>query len=112
MRGSVELVEGEADIAGQAKVVDGQGGEEALGLAEQGGLCEFGETVGDVEDAVDQEAVGGALDLKVAEEGVCAEEVKDLVEDIIVGCRGVGRAPVLGVDGEQAGVADDASIRL
>ena len=36
------------------------------------------------EDAVDEDAVGGALDLEIAEEGVGAEEGYRLVQDIVV----------------------------
>lgn len=37
----------------------------------------------DEEDAIDEDAVGGALDLKVAEEGVGAEEGEDLVDGVV-----------------------------
>lgn len=49
---------------------------------------EFGETVGDEEDEDDENAIGGAFDLEVAEEGVGTEEVEGFVDD--VGSVGVG----------------------
>lgn len=43
------------------------------------------------QNSIDQQAVGGTLDLEVAEEGVCAEEAEDLVQGIVgLGVR-VGR---------------------
>ena len=47
------------------------------------------QTVGNKEDEDDEQAVGGALDLEVAEERVRAEEVEGLVDDVRrvrVGC--------------------------
>lgn len=49
---------------------------------------EFGETVGDEEDEDDENAIGGAFDLEVAEERVGTEEVEGFVDD--VGCVWVG----------------------
>lgn len=43
------------------------------------------QTVGEEEDAVDEEAVGRALDLEVAEEGVGAEEGEGFVDGVIGG---------------------------
>jgi len=37
----------------------------------------------DVQDAIDEHAVGWALNFEVAEEGVCTEEGEDLVQGII-----------------------------
>ena len=54
------------------------------------GTSEFGETVGDEEDEDNEETIGRALDLEVAEEGVGAEEVEGLVDDVCggeVGCK-------------------------
>lgn len=36
--------------------------------------ADLAQRLADEQDAVDKQAVGGALDLEVAEEGVCAEE--------------------------------------
>ena len=57
--------------------------------------AELREAVGDEEDEHDELAVRGALDLKVAEEGVGAEEVERFVDDV----RGFGVGWV-GVGGE------------
>lgn len=59
-------------------------GSEARGLT----LSDAAEAVADKEDEVDQRAVGGALDLKVAKERVGAEERQGFIDD--VGLRGVG----------------------
>ena len=47
-------------------------------------LCraDLSKAVGDEEDEDDEETVGWTLDLEVAEEGVGAEEVESLVNDI------------------------------
>ena len=51
-------------------------------------LSDLGEAVTDEENEVDEHAVRGALDLKVAEEGVGAEEVERLGDDVVAS--GVG----------------------
>lgn len=86
-----------------------------------GGRPQFGETVAEEEDAVDQVAVGGALDFKVAEEDVGAEEGEGFVEDVVgfgfgvdcgwVGVRwergeGVGWSARFGAEREEREVAD------
>ncbi len=45
----------------------------------------LGQDVADVEDAIDEDAVCGAFDFEVAEEGVGAEEGEDFVEGIVGG---------------------------
>lgn len=47
------------------------------------------QAVAEEPDAVDEEAVGWALDLKVAEKGVCSKESEDLVEDVVAFAVGV-----------------------
>lgn len=83
---------------------------------------DLGQALGDEQDAVDEQAVGGTLDLEVAEEGVGAEEGEDLIEGVVaVGLgvgglvggqrrvgqwKGVGRAASLGPQREEGEVAD------
>lgn len=55
-----------------------------------GGGLDLGQAFGDEEDAVDEQAVGGTLDLEVAEEGVGAEEGEDLIEGVVAVGLGVG----------------------
>lgn len=84
---------------------------------------DLGQAVAEEPDTVDEESVGGALYLKVAEEGVCAEERQHLVEDVValavrvgglggrqggVEGEGVGRAAGLGAQREEREVADEA----
>ena len=52
---------------------------------------DLAQTLAHEPDAVYQQPVGGALDLKVAEEGIGAEEGEDLVEDVVALVIGVGR---------------------
>ena len=49
------------------------------------------EAVAEEPDSVDEQPVGGALDLKVAEEGVCAEQADYFVEDVVAFAVRVGR---------------------
>lgn len=119
------LVEGEAWIAGDGKVeVERQVVDILGGIASRGLGLDLGQAVADEPDAVDEQAVGGALDLKVAEEGVGAEQGEDLVEDVValavrvgrlVGRQrrrrdreGVGGPARLGPEGEEREVADQA----
>lgn len=99
-----------------------------LGVADGGAGLDLGETVAEEPDAVDEQAVGGALDLKVAEEGVGAEQREDLVEDVVAlrvrvralgggqgrvrDGKGVGRAADLGAEGQQGEVANQPGIGL
>jgi hypothetical protein len=50
---------------------------------------DLAEDLAHVQDAVDHDAVGGPLDLEVAEKGVCAEQGEDLVEGVVRLVRGV-----------------------
>lgn len=84
----------------------------------------LGQTIRDKPDAINEQAVGGALDLKVAEEGVGAEEGQHLVQDVVALRVGVGRqvrregrvgkgeridgTPGLGAEREEREVADEA----
>jgi len=78
-------IQREVGVAGYGEVVYGQGVERLVRL-ELRRRCalrpELRETVGDEEDEDDEEAVGGALDLEVTEEGVGTEEVEGLVDDV------------------------------
>ena len=79
------LVQRKARLARQTELLQTQIDEELLGGARIGVALrgEFCEAVGEEEDAVDEQPVGGALDLEVAEEGVGAEEGENFVEDVV-----------------------------
>ena len=79
------LVQRKARLARQTELLQAQIHEELLGRARVGVALrgEFCEAVGEEEDAVDEQAVGGAFDLEVAEECVGAEEGEDFVEDVV-----------------------------
>lgn len=80
IRTQTYLVQGPARVTGDGKVrVEGQVRDILGGLPHVGGGLDLGQAVGHEPDAVHQEAIGVALDLEVAEEGVCPEEGKDLV---------------------------------
>jgi len=94
------------------------------GLARASARLDLAQAVADEPDAVDQQPVGRPLDLKVAEEGVGAEEREHLVQDVVRLGVGVGRlvrgqrrvgegegvdGPAdLGAEGEEREVADQA----
>jgi hypothetical protein len=116
------LIQRPGRIAGQRKVRVERDVHDVLGgIAHSRRRLDLGEAVADEPDAVDEQAVCGALDLEVAEEGVGAEEGEDLVEDVValavrVGglVRGerwrgegecVGRATGLGAQGQKGEVA-------
>lgn len=119
------LVQREAWVPGDGKVVVKREVLDILGrVAHSGGGLDLGEALAHKQDAVYQHPVGGALDLKVAEEGVCAKEQQHLVQDVValaiglgrvverygrvrVGER-VGRAARLGAERQQREVADQA----
>lgn len=117
------LVQRPARVAGNGKVeVQRQVQHILRRLLDRGRGLDLAEAVAEEPDAVDEQAVGGALDLEVAEEGVGAEEGEDLVEDVValrvrvgrlVGGEGdererVGRAAGLGPQREEGEVADEA----
>ena len=122
------LIQGPCGVAGDGKVgVEGDVHDILLGFAGAGLGLDLGEALADEQDAIDEEAVGVALDLKVAEEGVCAEQGEDLVEDVVAlvvrvgrlvgGQRdereGVGGTAGLGAQGEEREVANEArSVRV
>ena len=78
-------VERKVGVAGNGEVVDRQSVQQLGRLKLAGyslGGADLGKAVGDEEDEDNEEAIGGALDLEVAEEGVGTEEVESLVNDI------------------------------
>lgn len=77
------LVQRKPGLTGDGKLFERAIDECLFGGARVGGRFDFGEAVGDKEDTVDEEAVGGAFDFEVAEESVGAEEGEDFVEDVV-----------------------------
>jgi hypothetical protein len=79
------LVERKTGLAGQTELLEREVCEEFLGGRGVGIALrrEFLQALGEEEDPVDEQAVGRAFDLKVAEEGVGAEEGEDFVEDVV-----------------------------
>lgn len=78
------MVQGERGVTRDGEVEVEGGVEDVLGGVAEGVVgSDLAEALADEEDAVDEEAVGGALDLEVAEEGVGAEEGEHLVEDVV-----------------------------
>jgi hypothetical protein len=82
---------------------------------------DLAQTLANPQNAIDQQPVGRALDLEVAEECVCAEQAEHLVERIVgfrIGFGGqvggqrrvqrkrVGRPTDLGAEGEEGEVPD------
>lgn len=102
----VHRIEREADVARQREQVDGQRVQRAVGVSHRRRLVQFREALQDKQDAVDEQAVGAALDFEVAEERVGAEQVEGFLDDVVLLVGRVCRPPVLGVDGEQHEVAD------
>lgn len=64
-------------------------GADLLGIPLRHGRLHFPQTLADPENSIDEHAVGGALDLKVAEERVSAEQRQRLVEDVVALALGV-----------------------
>jgi hypothetical protein len=83
--GRIVRIERKVGVAGDGKAIDGERVERfarlELGLR-RARRSELGEAVRDEEDEHDERSVGGALDLKIAEERVGAEEVEGLVDDV------------------------------
>lgn len=78
------LVQRECWVSGNGKVeIQSQIVDLLAGIAGIGIGLDLGQAVAHEPDSVDEQAVSGALDLKVAEEGVCAEEAEDLIEDVV-----------------------------
>lgn len=95
------LVEREPGLARQAELLEGAVDQRLLGGLGVHVRLHFGQAVGDEQDAVDQHAVRGTLDLKVAEERVGAEQREGLVETVVrlrvgVHVEGVGARGQLG----------------
>ena len=114
------LIQGKPGLTRQTKVFERVVDQRLLRGARVHVRLHLGQAVGEEEDAVDQVAVGGALDLEVAEEGVGAEEGEGLVEDVVglavrvdvvgvagggQGGEGVGGAAGLGAEREEGKVA-------
>lgn len=91
-------------------MLDGECVEGSVCVSGRGGGLDSAEAVRDKENAVDKSAVCGALDLKVAEEGVCAEKVKGLVENIVVIGARVGGPAEAGAQGQHGKVSHDAVV--
>jgi len=78
-------IERKGGIAGDGEIVHREGvqGLVRFKLAGHGAhRANLGETIGDEEDEDDEGAIGGAFDLKVAEEGVGTEQVECLVDHV------------------------------
>lgn len=104
-RRSVERVERKAGISGDGKVLDSSGVQQLVGLVGRGGGLELAQTFGHKENAVDECSVGGALDLKVLEKGVCSEQIQHLVDDVVVGVAGIAGASERRFDGQNGKVS-------
>jgi hypothetical protein len=52
--------------------------------------ADLGQTIADEPDSIDEQTVGGTLNLEVSEERVGSEEGEDLVKDIVAVAIGVG----------------------
>jgi hypothetical protein len=119
------LVQRKAWISGDSKVqIQRQVHDILLGVSRRGSGLHLLQAVAQEPDSIDEEAVRGALDLEVSEEGVGAEERDGLVEDVValaVGVgrlvgrqrrgrdgEGVGRAAGFGAQREEGKVADEA----
>lgn len=120
--GAAYLVQGPPRVAGDGKVGVQRQVHDILPRAPRvGARLDLAQAVADEPDAVHEQAVRGALDLKVAEEGVGAEQRQHLVEYVVrVAVRvgrlvggerrggrreGVGGAAGLGAQGEEGEVA-------
>lgn len=119
------LVEWEGGIAGESKIeVEGEVHDVFLGVAGAGSGLDFLQAVAEEPNAVEKQTVGRALNLKISEEGVGAEEGEHLVQDVVALAVGVGRlaggergrgegeavgwAAGFGAEGEEREVADEA----
>lgn len=119
---ATHLVQGPARVARDRKVdIQRQVHDLLARVPGRGAGLDPAQAVAHEPDAVHEQPVGGALDFKVAEEGVCAEKREDLVEDVVGlavrvgglgggevrggGGKGVGGAAGLGAEGEEGEVA-------
>ena len=78
-------IQSEVSVPGDREIVHSERVEQLGGLKlarDSLRRADLSKAVGDEEDEDDEETVGWALDLEVAEEGVGAEEVESLVNDI------------------------------
>lgn len=87
-----DLIQGPRRVAGNGKVEIERQVHDILGRLPNAlvGL-DLAEAVADEPDAVDEQAVGRAADLKVAEEGVGSEQRQHFVQDVVAGRVRVGR---------------------
>lgn len=75
-----DLVQRPAWITGNGKVrVEGKVRDILGSIPNVGGRLDLGQAVADEPDSVNEQPVGGSLNLEVAEEGVGAEKREDLV---------------------------------
>lgn len=110
-RGGHEPAEAEGLVAGDREGLDGVRVEDLLGLT-LGLVGDLVEAGGDVEGDVDEESVGVAKDLKVAEEDVGLEETEGLVDDVLL-VAGALRGRTLeggGAEGEEGEVGNVLSV--
>jgi hypothetical protein len=54
-----------------------------LGLPGIHRRLDLAETLADEEGSINEHAIGGAIDLKVAEQDICSEEGQDLVDTVV-----------------------------
>jgi hypothetical protein len=52
--------------------------------------ADLGQAIADEPDSIDEQTIGGTLDLKVSEECVGTEEGEDLIKNIVAVAVGVG----------------------
>lgn len=79
----IRLIEREPRFAGNGELLERAVDQRLLGRPRVHVGLHFRQAVGEEQDAVDHHAVGGALDLEVAEEGVGAEQAEDFVEAVV-----------------------------
>ena len=102
-RGLERLVKRERDIAGDSKVIQrniNQGlmipeisinpqwlqrgsKTDLLGLPRRHPRLDLAETLGDEQDSINQHAIGRAIDFKVSEEDIGAEQGEDLIDAVV-----------------------------
>jgi len=103
-----ETTKSEGAVAGDGKVLDGISIENLLSLT-LGLVCALHEASIDVKGDVDEETIGIATHLEGAEHDICLEEVKSLIDDIILVHGGLGGRSLelcCVADGEDGNVAD------
>lgn len=91
-------------------MVDCQCIEGSVGVIGSGGWLEFVQTVGNKENAVNEDSIGGSLDFKVSKEGVCAKKVEDLINYVVIFVSRISGTPELCSNWQDGKVADQTSI--